>query len=67
MPKRIKERYLGDGVYASFDGFNVILDLRDQLPTWPITKIFMEERVLREFERFVADLRKEYQDNGVIE
>jgi len=24
------DRYLGDGVYASFDGYHVILDLRQQ-------------------------------------
>lgn len=28
----IEDRYLGDGVYASFDGFHVWLDLRAQFP-----------------------------------
>ena len=38
----MEERYLGDGVYASFDGFNIVLDLRDQDS---VTKIALEPEV----------------------
>ena len=43
------ETYLGDGVYASFDGDRFTLDLRGQEPTMPITKIVLEPAVLRAF------------------
>lgn len=35
--------YLGDGVYASFDGYHVVLDLRGQDNT---TRIALEPAVL---------------------
>ena len=35
--------YLGDGVYASFDGYGVVLDLRAQGPD----KITLEPEVIR--------------------
>jgi len=28
----MKDTYLGDGVYASFDGYHIILDTRAQTP-----------------------------------
>ena len=40
----IKDSYLGDGVYASFDGFNIILDLRAQDST---TFIALEPEVIQ--------------------
>ena len=48
------ETYLGDGVYASFDGDRFTLDLRGQEPTMPITKIVLEPAVLRAFQSFVT-------------
>ena len=36
------DQYLGDGVYASFDGFHIILDLRAQDTT---TRIALEPSV----------------------
>jgi hypothetical protein len=30
MTKIIDDVYLGDGVYASFDGYHIVLDLRGQ-------------------------------------
>ena len=38
------DRYIGDGVYAKFDGFGIMLDLRAQAPTLPITKILLEPK-----------------------
>lgn len=37
------ETYLGDGVYAVFDGYHIVLDLRAQDST---TKIALEPAVL---------------------
>ncbi len=39
---RPEDMYLGDGVYASFDGWHVVLDLRGQDST---TRIAMEPEV----------------------
>lgn len=39
----IPDDYLGDGVYASFDGYNVVLDLRAQDN---FTKIALEPCVM---------------------
>lgn len=39
----IDDTYLGDGVYASFDGYHIMLDLRAQDST---TKIALEPQVL---------------------
>ena len=48
----IEDRYLGDGVYASFDGHHIVLDLRAQDST---TKIALEPAVLCELVRFNED------------
>lgn len=38
----IPDEYLGDGVYASFDGYHIVLDLRQQ----NASKIALEATVL---------------------
>ena len=48
----MEDRYLGDGVYASFDGFHVILDLRAQDNT---TRIALEFGVVNELKAFARD------------
>lgn len=45
------ERYLGDGVYASYDGYNVWLDTRAQEP---IQQIALEPDVLVALDAFRA-------------
>ncbi len=46
------DQYIGDGVYASFDGYGVILDLRAENDT---TRVYLEPEV---FARLV-----EYRDH----
>lgn len=41
--------YLGDGVYATFDGYNIWLDLRAQVDT---TRICLEPQVLEALDKF---------------
>ena len=49
-------RYLGDGVYASFDGFHVILHTpRVGGDHW----VALDPGVLVEFERYLSRLREE--------
>ena len=43
MSKLIEDTYLGDGVYASYDGYHVWLDLRTQ----DGTRIALEPEVLK--------------------
>ena len=50
----IEDRYLGDGVYASFDGFNIVLDLRAQDST---TRIGLEPLVMEALKEFESDIK----------
>jgi hypothetical protein len=47
----IEERYLGDGVYASYDGYHIWLDTRAQIP---VNRIALEPGVVGEFLRYAA-------------
>lgn len=49
----IEDRYLGDGVYASYDGNHIILELRGQDTT---TRIALEQNILANLNRFAADI-----------
>lgn len=55
MSDLIKDEYLGDGVYASFDGYHIALDLRGQDLA---TRIALEPFVLDNLVRFRARARK---------
>jgi len=46
--------YLGDGVYATFNGYEIALDLRAQAPVVPITRIVLEPPVMRALIEFHA-------------
>ena len=48
-----KTRYIGDGVYASCDGYHIILDLRAQDST---TRIALEPPVLDRLIKYRDDL-----------
>lgn len=48
----IDDRYLGDGVYASFDGYHIWLDTRAQLH---VNRIALERPVIAELRRFISD------------
>jgi hypothetical protein len=49
--------YIGDGVYAKFDGFGVWLLANDHLN--PTDKVYLEPEVLNALNRFVKQLNKE--------
>lgn len=48
------ESYLGDGVYANFDGNGITLDLRAQDDT---TRIYLEPEVYAALVRFATSCR----------
>ena len=50
------DTYLGDGLYASYDGFQIRLYTERGNGTH---EVFLDDRTLTAFERFVAELRKE--------
>lgn len=50
------ETYLGDGVYAVFDGFHVVLDLRGQDST---TRIALDPEVRDALRRFMDRFDKQ--------
>ena len=49
----LEDRYIGDGVYASFDGYHIILDLRAQDNT---TRIALEPSVFASLIQYHDDL-----------
>lgn len=53
-PEKFPDSYLGDGVYASFDGFCIWLDLRGQNSK---TKIALEPEVLASLDRYRAEIK----------
>ena len=54
----MEDRYLGDGVYASFDGFMIWLDLRGQDST---TKIALEPGVFNGLIKYNQDVAEHCQ------
>ena len=53
MINPIEDRYLGDGVYASFDGYQIWLDTRAQQP---VNRIALDGLVLSSLEQFRLDI-----------
>lgn len=58
-----REVYLGDGVYATADDFGILLDLRAQPPTMPITKIFLDSSVLQALDMFREQLQEKSEED----
>lgn len=44
--------YLGDSVYASFDGVNITLETRNGLPSDPSNRIYLDPSVWEALLRF---------------
>lgn len=60
MNKTIKEKtkqYLGDSVYASFDGYSVILTTENGLPLDPSNRITLEPIVIKAFNRYCVECK----------
>lgn len=51
-----KEAYLGDGVYASFDGYHIVLDTRSQLP---VNTVYLDPYVLDNLLQFRSSIYAE--------
>ncbi len=62
----MEDTYLGDGVYASFDGYQVWLDLRAQGFSFPTTPsghqgIALDETVLKALYEYVERIKASVQ------
>lgn len=53
-----KKVYLGDAVYASFDGWGITLTNSDGIRD--LDKIYLEPEVFAALNRFVDGIKKEY-------
>lgn len=52
MTQVVEERYLGDGVYASWDGWHVWLDLRAQREGDHVCRIALDQQVFEQLVQF---------------
>ena len=59
----MKDRYLGDGVYASHDGYQVWLAVND----YTNKVVALEPAVMRALEQYVADEQQERIDLALAE
>jgi hypothetical protein len=55
---RTAERYLGDGVYASFDGWHIVLDLRAQAVSGHVCEIALDADILDELDEYRRYLKE---------
>lgn len=53
-----KWEYIGDGVYASFDGYHVILITCTGDPNFPDNKIFLDRHVVSSFQAYIERLKR---------
>lgn len=56
--------YLGDGVYAIFDGFGIWLHANDH--KYPSDRVYLEPEVLRGLIRFDTEVRSEETINAIV-
>ena len=61
MSKLPPDEYLGDGVYASHDGYHIVLDLRGQDS---FTRISLEPQVLDALDRYRKQCWQWYKNAG---
>lgn len=52
------EEYLGDGLYADFDGFQIWLSANDRVRGYPTDKVAIDISVLENFERYIKELKR---------
>jgi hypothetical protein len=56
MPASLDKRYLGDGVYADYDGYGVVLTTENGITT--TNRIVLEPEIIIEVERYFLALRQ---------
>lgn len=56
MPIQSHKEYLGDSVYAQFDGYGITLTTENGIPEDPTNSIYLEPSVLSSLDRYRARL-----------
>jgi hypothetical protein len=51
------EEYLGDGLYADFDGYQIWLAANDRVNGRPTDKVALNPDVVQSFKRYIIKLR----------
>ena len=59
----MKKQYLGDSVYADFDGYHIILTTENGYG--PSNTIALDPAVIQALNQYVAKLRQEREQRGV--
>lgn len=54
------KQYLGDSVYAEFDGNGIILTTENGYPLDPSNKIYLEPEVFRALNEYVIGLKRKH-------
>jgi len=52
----VDKAYLGDSVYAEYDGYQITLTTQNGLPTDPSNRIVLEPEVVSNLEKFVKTI-----------
>lgn len=56
------KKYLGDNVYADFDGYSLVLTTDNGFPDDPRNRIVLDPHIFVELLRFDKNLQKELQE-----
>jgi hypothetical protein len=56
MSDGLNEEYLGDGLYAGFDGYQVCLAANDKVSGRPSDKVYLDTSVINAFIRYLKRL-----------
>lgn len=60
-----KKVYLGDSVYATFDGYHIVLTTENGVPGDPSNRIALEPTVLRNLSEYEKQLYKEREEKAL--
>lgn len=58
MNDEMKRTYLGDSVYAYFDGYTICLTTENNMPCDPSNKIFLEPEVMENLAKYAQSVYK---------
>lgn len=58
----ILKEYLGDGIYASWDGFQIALKANH--PEYPTDTVYLDPSVVEAFERFRKEIAASLKEEG---
>jgi len=58
------KQYLGDSVYAEFDGYHVILTTENGLPDDPSNRIALESQVIAALNNYVQFIKEKHYESA---